>query len=147
MVASSLITLASIPIYSILFHKLSSVGLAMASDVGIVANTLALAVLLHRRRLVRVNELRWAEIGRQGSRAVAAGLLTRQVGGGLMVNDSRVADLKAIGLITTTWAGTVAAGLWITRSSLVRDLRRSKALAYPRVAENQAEDLTKGIEP
>src|SRR5690348_16262081 len=57
MVASSLITVASIPVYSVLFHKLSTVGLAMASDLGIVANTLALALLLHRRQLVRVSEL------------------------------------------------------------------------------------------
>jgi hypothetical protein len=30
---------------------------------------------------------------------------------------------------------------------LVRDLRRRRTPAYPRIAENQAEDLTKGIEP
>src|SRR5216684_2353904 len=57
MVATSLITLASIPMYSALFHKFSTVGLAMASDLGIMANTLALALLLHRRQLIRINEL------------------------------------------------------------------------------------------
>ena len=55
-----------------------------------------------------------------------------------MVNNSRVADLKALGLITITWAGAVAAGLWITRSSLPGDLRRRKPTTYPRVAEVQA---------
>jgi putative peptidoglycan lipid II flippase len=119
----------------------------MASDIGIVANTLALALLLHQRRLIRVNELNWGEIAKAGATSVVAGLLAYQVGRILLVNNSRVADLRAIGLITTTWAGTVAAGLWITRSSLVRDLRRRREPAYPRVAENQAEDLTKGIEP
>jgi putative peptidoglycan lipid II flippase len=119
----------------------------MASDIGIVANTLALALLLHQRRLIRVNELNWGEIAKAGVTSLVAGLLAYQVGRVLLVNNSRVADLKAIGLITITWAGTVAAGLWITRSSLVRDLRRRKATSYPRVAENQAEDLTKGIEP
>ena len=74
MVASSLITVASIPIYSALFHKFSTVGLAMASDLGIVANTLALALLLHRRQLVRVNELNWAEIGKAGVTSLVAGL-------------------------------------------------------------------------
>jgi len=57
MVATSLITLVSIPIYSALYRHFSTVGLAIASDVGIVANMLALALLLHRRNLVRVNEL------------------------------------------------------------------------------------------
>ena len=147
MVATSLITLASIPMYSALFHRFSTVGLAMASDLGIVANTMALALLLHRRQLVRMNELHWAEIGKAGLTSVVAGLLSFQVARVLLVNNSRVADLKALGLIAITWAGTVAAGLWLTRSSLPGDLRRRKPPAYPRVAEEQAEDISKGIEP
>src|SRR5437773_5571503 len=51
MIASSLITVASIPMYFALCRAFSTVGLAMASDVGMMANTLALAVLLHRRKL------------------------------------------------------------------------------------------------
>ena len=147
MVASSLITVASIPVYSALFHKFSTVGLAMASDLGIVANTLALALLLHRRQLVRVSELHWAEIGKAGVTSVVAGGLSYQVARVLLVNNSRIADLKALGLIAVTWAGAVAAGLWITRSSLPGDLRRRKPTAYPRVAERQAEELGKGMEP
>ena len=147
MVATSLITLASIPMYSALFHRFSTVGLAMASDLGIVANTLALALLLHRRRLIRINELNWAEIGKAGLTSVVAGLLSYEVARVLLVHNSRVADLKALGLITVTWAGAVAAGLWLTRSSLAGDLRRRKRTSYPRVAETQAEDLSKGIEP
>ena len=73
MVASSLITLASIPMYSALFRQFSTVGLAMASDLGIVANTLALALLLHRRQLVRVNELHWGEIGKAAITSLVAG--------------------------------------------------------------------------
>jgi putative peptidoglycan lipid II flippase len=146
-VATSLITLASIPMYSALFHKFSTVGLAMASDLGIVANTLALAILLHRRQLIRINELHWAEIGKAGVTSAVAGLLSYEAARVLLVNNSRVADLKAFGLITVTWAGAVAAGLWLTRSSLVGDLRRRKPTPYPRVAETQAEELSKGIEP
>ena len=147
MVASSLITLASIPIYSALHRHFSTVGLAMASDLGIVANTLALAFLLHRRQLVRVSELRWGEIGKAGITAVVAGLLSYQVGRVVLVSNSRMADLKALGLITITWAGAIAAGLWLTRSSLPGDLRRRKPTSYPRVAEVQAADLSGGIEP
>src|SRR6476661_5065918 len=80
MVATTLITLASIPMYSALFHRFSTVGLAMASDIGIVANTLALALLLHQRRLIRVNELNWAEIAKAGITSLVAGLLAYQVG-------------------------------------------------------------------
>ena len=147
MVATSLITLASIPVYSALFSRFSTVGLAMASDLGIVANTLALAFLLHRRQLVRVSEVRWGEIGKAAITAAVAGFLSYGVARVLMVNNSRTADLKVLGLITITWAGAVAAGLWLTRSSLPGDLRRRKSITYPRVAEVQAADLSGGIEP
>ena len=147
MVASSLITLASIPMYSALFRHFSTVGLAMASDLGIVANTLALALLLHRRGVVRVDGLHWAEIGKAGVVAAAAGLLSFQVARRLVVSNSRIADFKALGLITITWAGAVAAGLWLSRSALPGDLRRRKPTSYPRVAEVQAADVSGGIEP
>lgn len=147
MVASSLITLASIPMYSALYRHFSTVGLAMASDLGIVANSLALALLLHRRHIVRVSGLHWAEIGKAGITAVVAGLLSYKVARVILVSNSRIADFKALGLITITWAGAVAAGLWLTRSSLPRDLRRRKPTSYPRVAEVQAAETSGGIEP
>jgi putative peptidoglycan lipid II flippase len=146
MIASSLITVASIPIYSALYRVFSTVGLAMASDLGIVANTLALAILLHRRGLVRINDLTWEEIGKAGITALLAGLLSYQVGRIAIANNSRSADLKALGLIALTWAAATAAGLWLTRSQLPKDLRRRRATSYPRVAEQQAEDVSGGIE-
>jgi putative peptidoglycan lipid II flippase len=146
MIASSLITVASIPMYSALYRVFSTVGLAMASDLGIVANTLALAILLHRRGLVCIHDMNWGEIGKAGVTALVAGLLSYQVGRIAMSNNSRSADLKALGLITLTWAAAMAAGLWLTGSQLRHDLRRRKATAYPRVAEQQAEDLSGGIE-
>ncbi|MBV8051550.1 MAG: murein biosynthesis integral membrane protein MurJ, partial [Acidobacteriaceae bacterium] len=39
MIASSIITAASIPMYAVLYHTLSTRGLAIASDFGILANT------------------------------------------------------------------------------------------------------------
>ena len=147
MVACSLITVASIPMYSALYRHFSTVGLAMASDLGIVANTVALAFLLHQRQIIRVNELDWTEIWKAGLTAIVAGFLSYKVGHLLIVSNSRAADLKALGLITITWAGAVAAGLWITRSSLPGDLRRRKPTAYPRVAEVQAAETSAGIEP
>jgi len=40
------------------------VGLAIASDVGIVAQTVVLAVLLHKKRLVSLTHLEFVELGR-----------------------------------------------------------------------------------
>ncbi len=146
MVAGTIITLASLPVYSALFHTFSVVGLAIASDLGIVANTLALALLLHRRKLVPAGELRWGELGKAGGVSVLAGFSSFEVAKMIRVEGSRTADLLALALISITWAAAVAAGLWLLRSELPRDVRR-KRTAYPRVAEQQAEELSAGIEP
>src|SRR5881394_1945567 len=61
MIASSVITLASLPVYSALYRTFSATGLAIASDIGIVANTVTFAILLHRRKLVPVEQLPWKE--------------------------------------------------------------------------------------
>lgn len=146
MIASSLITLASLPVYAALYHGLSTVGLAIASDIGIVANTLALAILLHVRRIVPMDELQWNEVAKAGLTACIAGVMSFEVAKLVLVSNSRTADLKALGLITITWAAAVAAGLWITRSKLPADLRRRKPTAYPRVAEASRE-ASAGLEP
>lgn len=147
MVASTLITIASIPVYKALFHSLSTVGLAIASDIGIAANTLAVALLLHQRKLVSLGELQWKELAKAGGTAVVAGWLSYRVGGLVVMHSSRLADAKALALMTITWAAAVAAGLWITRSQLPGDLRRRKKPAQARVAERSVEELRASTEP
>jgi putative peptidoglycan lipid II flippase len=147
MVASSLITVASLPMYRALYHAFSAVGLALASDVGIAANCLAMAILVHQRKLVPWTELQWKELGKATITAVVAGVLSYRVASAVLVSGSRIADIEALALIGITWAGAVAAGLWLTQSQLPTDLRRRKAPVLPQAAEKQAEELTKGIVP
>jgi putative peptidoglycan lipid II flippase len=147
MVASTLITLASIPMYSALYHAFSTTGLAIASDLGILANTLAVAMLLHQRKLVPIDGLQWRELGKAGITAVVAGLLSYWVASGVVVQGSRMADVKSLVLTTVTWAGAVAAGLWLTQSQLLRDLLNRKGTSYPRIAEKSAEELSRGAGP
>jgi hypothetical protein len=106
-----------------------------------------MAILLHRRKLVPWDELQWKELGKAAITAAGAGWLSYRVASIITVTGSRSADIEALGLIAITWAGAVAAGLWLTRSQLPGDLRRRKGTVLPRVAERQAEVLTKGIEP
>src|SRR5436309_1288714 len=73
MVAVSVITALSLPIYSSLFHIFGVVGLAWASDIGIGINLLALAGLLHYRGLVPLGEMHWQELGKAGLAAAIAG--------------------------------------------------------------------------
>ena len=147
MIASTLITLASIPIYSALYRAFSTPGLAMASDLGILANTAAIAVLLDQRKLVPLDGLQWGELGKAGIIAILAGWLSYRIASTVVIQGSRTADFKSLALTTLTWAGAVAAGLWLTRSQLLRDLLRRKGTSYPRVAEKSAAELSRGAEP
>lgn len=145
MLAATVITLASIPVYSWLFHGMSTVGLAIASDIGILANTLAIAILLHRRRLVPASSMEWGELGKAAVTAVIAGLLSYWIVAAVMTSDSRIGDLKALVLGGLTWAAAVAAGLWLTRSELPGNLRRKAPAAVPpeaQVASRVAEQGT-----
>lgn len=152
MAAVTIITAASLPIYSSLFHRLGVVGLALASDVGIGLNLFALAWLLHHRKLVSLKELRWDELGKSLITAFGAGAISFQVAKVIPLpmsgRGSRSADLLQLGLITITWSAAVAAGLWLLRSQLPSDLRRRKAAAYPSVAQAESNEIMgAGSEP
>jgi len=141
MVASTLITIASIAVYRGLFHMYSTVGLAMASDLGILVNTLAVAILLHRRGLVSAGRLQWGELGKATLTAVIAGVLSYKVAAVAMAPGSKLGDIKALALSGLTWAAAVAAGLWLTRSGLPGDLRRRKATVPAAVPESLAVEI------
>jgi putative peptidoglycan lipid II flippase len=145
MTAVSVITVVSLPIYSFLFHTFGVIGLAWASDIGIGMNLVALAWLLHYRKLILLGEMRWRELGKAIVTAVVAGAVSFEVAKVVPLaasgNGSRVADLLRLGMITLTWAAAVAAGLWLLRSELPGDLRRRKVTAYPGVAEGQSKEI------
>jgi putative peptidoglycan lipid II flippase len=124
MIASSAITLASLPLYSALYRNYSAVGLVAASDLGIAANCLVIAFLLSQRNLVPFRGLAWKEIGKALLISILAGALSLRIALLVDLSGSRVADLKTLGLIGVTWMGAVACGLWITKSKLLMDLRR-----------------------
>jgi putative peptidoglycan lipid II flippase len=48
-VIGSIVTVASIPVYSLLMKRAQHLGLAMASSLGLIAYTVALFLLLNRR--------------------------------------------------------------------------------------------------
>jgi putative peptidoglycan lipid II flippase len=72
MIAGTIVTVASLPVYDSLYRLLGPVGLAMASDVGILIQTVTLAVLLHRRRMVSLAELEFPELARSLGAALVA---------------------------------------------------------------------------
>lgn len=129
MLAGTIITVASLPMYAALFHWRSATGLAMASDIGILAHTVALAILLHRKRLVGFGGMNWLELAKAALVSVVAGMASYFVGKVIVLDGSRWADVESLALICLTWAAAVAAGLFLTRSQLLRQLRRKEAPA------------------
>jgi putative peptidoglycan lipid II flippase len=145
MVAVSVITAASLPVYSILFHAYGVVGLAWASDIGIGVNLAALAWLLHRKKLVPLGGVRWRELGKAGLTALVAGGISFAVAKAVPLSTagrgSRSADILQLALVSVTWAAAVAAGLWLLQSELPTDLRRRKGAVYPAVAQGEAKEI------
>ena len=126
MIASTVITIASLPIYSALYHAFSARGLVIASDIGIAANCIGVAFLLNRRGLVPLRGLQWKEIGKALLVSIVSGFLAWEATRLFNLTGSRVADLEALVLISLVWTGAVVLGLWITQSKLPGDLRRKK---------------------
>jgi len=149
MVASTIVTVASLPVYKTLFMRFDVQGLAMASDLGILMHTVVLAWLLDRKKLVLLSGMSWLELMKALGTAIFAGLASYGVARMIMVNGSREADLLSLALIGATWLAAVALGLWLTKSDLPGELRRKKAPATPNLTapEQVVERTTGGVEP
>jgi putative peptidoglycan lipid II flippase len=73
MLASTVVTGVSWPIYHSLYQWHGAMGLAIASDLGIALQTLTIALLLHQRRMVSLASLDYEELGRCLLAALASG--------------------------------------------------------------------------
>ena len=126
-ISGTVVTLVSIPAYALLFHHIGVDGLAIASDLGIFAHTVSLAVLLHRNRLVSIASLDGGELMRAFGAALAgyAGAVTaiRFMPKG----QGHLSEVLAIVVGTLLWAGLAAATLELTGSGLIRQVLRRKA--------------------
>ncbi len=121
MIASTIVTAASIPIYWSLYRTMGPAGLAVASDIGILLQTAALAVLLHRRQIVSLAGLEFAEIGR----ALLAALLSLAALAAMrhfVHTSSRLLELALLFAALLIWLGVSAAVLRLSGSSLPRQL-------------------------
>jgi len=126
MVGSTIVTVAAFPIYAVMFRMFSIVGLVIASDIAIVLDTTVLALLLHRRHLVRLTELYWGEIGKVVTVASFAGLTAWGAAQAFPLHGSRKDDLIALGMISLAWGGTALFGIWLTHSQLFNYLKPAR---------------------
>ena len=129
MVAGTIVVLVSLPIYWTLYRARGATGLAMASDIGIAIQTVTLAVMLHRRKMVNLAGLEYKELLRSAVAAAASigaiHLLTRAMPGA-----GRWHDLSLLLAATALWmlvAGAVlkAAGSQLPSQLLARFRRKA----------------------
>ena len=121
MIASTIVTVLSLPIYWSLYHAAGPAGLAIASDIGILIQTLTLAVLLHWRRMVSLGGLQYGELLRS---AVAAGAVWAALTAlrHFTPTTSRVRELELLFVGAAIWVGISAGVLKITGSALPGEL-------------------------
>jgi putative peptidoglycan lipid II flippase len=133
MAAGTVATVISLPIYFGLFHGLGAMGLAVASDIGIAMQTLAVAGLLHQRRMVSLVSLDYREMGRCLASGVAAGAVTwvtfSWIAGVLIQTRSRWSDLALVLLGGALWMAISSFVLKQMGSELPRLLLRRLRLA------------------
>jgi len=133
MVAGTIVTLISLPIYFAFFHGLGAMGLAVASDIGILMQTLAIAGLLHRREMVSLASLDYREMGRCLASGVVGGTLTwvafSWVASMVVHTRSRWYDLIVLLLGGAVWMGISVLVLRQTGSELPRVFMKRLRLA------------------
>jgi putative peptidoglycan lipid II flippase len=125
-IAGSVITVLSIPMYALLFRLMGMTGLAIASDIGILAQTASLAILLHRKRLVSLLHLEFDELGRAALAAVVAFFAVAVLVQHLPVVSTHTGDILIISAGSLTWAILAVVTLWLTRSRLPGQILRRK---------------------
>lgn len=121
MIAGTIVTVVSLPIYWSLYRAWGPAGLAVASDVGILIQTATLAVLLHRRRMVSLGGLEYGELARSvlaGAVVYAALVALRH----FAPTTSRLRELALLAVGAAVWVGVSAAVLKLTGSGLPEQL-------------------------
>ena len=114
-------TVIALGIYKLLYASSGPIGLAIASDIGIVIQTLTLAVLLHRRRMVSIAGLDFPEL----LRALLASAVSYV---GLVLlhrawhTHGRLLEMVLLLVASVVWLALSAAVLLATGSSLPRQL-------------------------
>jgi putative peptidoglycan lipid II flippase len=127
MVAGTLVVLVSLPIYWSLYRTHSATGLAIASDIGIAIQTATLAVMLDRRRMVKLSGLEYAELAKSLLAAIVSFAAIYAVRHAILAEEGstaigRLNDLLLLLAGTAVWGAVSFAVLKATRSRLPNQL-------------------------
>jgi putative peptidoglycan lipid II flippase len=125
-ITGTLITVLSVPMYALLFHARGLTGLAIASDIGIFVQTAALAILLHRKRLVSLAHLEFAELARALVAALLAYAATAAAAHFLPPVSTHHKDMLTIAAASVAWAAAAGLTLLATGSTLPAQIFRRR---------------------
>jgi putative peptidoglycan lipid II flippase len=126
-ITGTILTVLSVPMYAALFHSFGLKGLAIASDIGILAQTASLAFLLHRKRLVSLSDLEFPELGRALFAALIAYAATAAAAYFLPPVSTHAGDIITIGVASVVWAAAAGLTLIVTGSKLPSQIMRRSA--------------------
>lgn len=130
LIAGSIVTVLSLPVYWALFHLKGIAGLSIASDLGMLAYTVVLAILLHKKRLVSLAHLQWDELAKSTGAALLAGgatwLAVRHLGAPHGWSAWKQ-DLWVIAAGSVVWAAVSGGVLFASGSKLPQQLLNRKA--------------------
>jgi putative peptidoglycan lipid II flippase len=129
MISGTVITVLSLPVYALLFRTNGIAGLVIASDLGIGAHMVALAMLLHRRRMVSLLGLEWAELGKALLAALCSGIGALLVLRVMPLGSSHTASFVRLLVGSVMWLAIAAAVLLVTRSALPNAILRRRRSA------------------
>jgi putative peptidoglycan lipid II flippase len=133
MVAGTVITVISLPVYAAMYRWHGAMGLAVASDIGIALQTVTIAVLLHEKHMVSLASLDFRELGRCALAALTSGVVVWAIFTGLLGIVGRAVGRDLVG--SSRWEDLVillaGLGLWLTVTKWVLEKTGSM---LPRVA-------------
>jgi putative peptidoglycan lipid II flippase len=128
MLAGTIVTAVSIPIYWLLHQRYGVIGLAWASNLAILLHTLTLAMLLHRRGMVSLSGLNRPELAKSLLAAVVS------LGGVTLLlrtlphpaSQTYTGDLIALAAGGAAWIALCYTTLRLTGSSLPHQILRRR---------------------
>jgi putative peptidoglycan lipid II flippase len=126
-ITGTVITVASVPMYWLLFRLHGLLGLAVASDIGITVQTATLAILLHRKRLVLFADLEFPELLRSLLAAIIAFIAAYGLAHTLLPVATHLGDIVTITLGSLAWLLAAFVILTLTGSKLPAQILRRKS--------------------
>lgn len=133
-IANTIIVIFSLPVYATLYRSHGAVGLALASDIGILTQMFTMAILLDRTKLVPLSGLGWSELARALVTAMLSFVALATLRQSSPLHGGMVANLGYIFVGTLVW-GTVC---WILLTILGSQLPQ---LVFDRFLKRKKEPI------